>query len=206
MKNKLNIVYEDKDIIVINKPHNLLTIATNKEKNKTLYHYLLEYEKSKNTKIFIVHRLDKLTSGLIIFAKSYQVKQKLQKIFELGDLTRQYILLTKNKLNSNEGTIINYLKIDKFGNVFISNSKDKYAKKAITKYKFLTQTKIGYKYQITILTGRKNQIRIAFANLGSPIIGDTKYSKKNNRLYLQANYLDLSKYKPNYIFKIPDEF
>ena len=208
-KYKLDIVYQDKDVIVINKPSNLLTIATENSKENNLYHYVSMYLKSqnKNNKVFIVHRLDKQTSGLIIFAKSYEVKLKLQKLFEEGNVIRKYVCITSCKPEKEEGTIINYLKIDKFGNVFLSNKNDKYAKKAITEYKYISKVNNGYLLDINILTGRKNQIRIGLSSINCPILGDKKYStSKSKYMYLKAYLLDLSLYNKAYLFKINSNF
>lgn len=209
LKYKLDIVYQDKEVIVINKPSNLLTIATSNSKENNLYHYVSMYLKTqnKNNKVFIVHRLDKQTSGLIIFAKSYEVKLKLQHLFEEGKVIRKYSAITKNKPLKEEDTITNYLKIDKFGNVFISSKNDKYAKKAITRYKVVEKVNKGFLLDIEILTGRKNQIRIALANIDCPIIGDSKYStSKSKIMYLKSYFLDLSSYNKGYLFKINSNF
>ncbi len=209
VKYKLDIVYQDKEVIVINKPSNLLTIATNNSKENNLYHYVSMYLKTqnKNNKVFIVHRLDKQTSGIIIFAKSYETKLKLQKLFEEGNLIRKYSAIVKNKPIKDEDTIINYLKIDKFGNVFLSSKNDKYAKKAITKYKVVEKVNQGYLLDIEILTGRKNQIRIGLASINCPIIGDNKYSpSKSKKMYLKSYLLDLSSYNMAYLFKINSNF
>ena len=209
LKYKLDIVYQDKDVIVVNKPSNLLTIATDNCKENNLYHYVSMYLKTQNkkNKVFIVHRLDKQTSGLIIFAKSYSVKLKLQKLFEEGKPIRKYICITTSKPNKDEDTIINYLKEDKFGNVFLSNKDNKYAKKAVTQYKVVSKVKNGYLLDVNILTGRKNQIRVALASINCPILGDKKYSTtKSKIMYLKAYLLDLTSYNSVYLFKINSNF
>lgn len=206
MTKSLDIVFEDDDIIVINKPSNLLTIATSLQKVETLYHFVSNYVKQrygKNSKIFIVHRLDKMTSGLVVFAKSYQVKLAIQNLFEQGKVIRKYHAIVTYKPKFENGEIINYLIQDKFGNVFISNKNNKNAKKAITKYRVIEKNNLGYLLDIEILTGRKNQIRIGLANLSCPILGDSKFGgKKARKLYLNAYFLSLAAFKKEYVFKI----
>ena len=119
---KLKIVYEDKYLIVVNKPHNLLTIATEKEKLRTLYHEVLTYEqkKHKNNRIFIVHRLDKETSGLVIFAKSKEIKETLQNNWD--EVKRYYVALLEGKVEKS-GEIKSYLKETKTLLTYSSNDK-----------------------------------------------------------------------------------
>ena len=168
---KLKIIYEDKYLIVIDKPHNLLTIATEKEKENTLYHEVLMYEqkKHKSNKIFIVHRLDKETSGLVLFAKSIKIKELLQNNWK--NVKRYYVALVSGKVNKT-GEIKSYLKETK--TLLTYSSKDKTGKLAITKYKPIEITDKYSLLEIQILTGRKNQIRVHMQDIGHPIVGDKK--------------------------------
>ena len=120
---KMNIVYEDKDLIVINKPAHLLTISTDNEKEKTLFHQVMLYEKrkNKNNKVFIVHRLDKDTSGLVVFAKSEILKRKLQNNWE--KTRRGYVAVLNNHLPKERGTVKSYLKETKTLLVYSTNDK-----------------------------------------------------------------------------------
>ena len=191
MKKKLNIVYEDKDIIVVNKEAKLLTIATEKEKDKTLYHYVLEYEqnKHKSNRIFIVHRLDKDTSGLVLFAKNIKTKKYYQDNW--NKITKRYYqAVLEGKVKKDKDTIKSYITENK---AFISYSTDaKHGTEAVTKYE-LVETKNNFSLvNIQILTGRKNQIRVHMSEMGNPISGDKKYGAKTNiynRLALHANKL-----------------
>ncbi len=188
---KLNILYEDKSIIVISKPSRLLTIGTNKEHNNTLYRKVSEYVKKqhKSNKIFIVHRLDKDTSGIIIFAKTEQVKRILQRNWD--KFKRKYIALVEGKVYKGE-TIKNYLAETKTLKTYITNDK-KIGKLAITKYKPIKSNKEYTLLDIEILTGRKNQIRVHMESINHPIVGDKKYNSKKNpirRMCLHATYLD----------------
>ena len=192
-KEKLNIVYEDKFIVVVEKPPKLLTIATNNEKERTLFHKVIVYEKAKNknNKVFIVHRLDKDTSGLILFAKSERVKKLLQDNWN-GQVKRKYLAIVEGKLDKSSGIIKSYLNETKTLKTYSSK---KNGKLAITKYNVLDKNKDYSLLDIEILTGRKNQIRVHMNDIGHPIIGDKKYGAKTNplgRLGLHAYYLEFN--------------
>lgn len=190
-KEKLNILYEDKYLIVIEKPSGLLTIGTTKERENTLYKKVSDYVKKqhKSNKIFIVHRLDKDTSGIILFAKNEEVKRKLQRNWD--KTIRKYIALVEGNVTKN-GIIKNYLGETKTLKTFITNNKN-LGKLAITKYYVLKNTKEYSLLNIEILTGRKNQIRVHMESINHSIVGDKKYGSKKNpirRLCLHANYLE----------------
>ena len=190
MKKKLNIVYEDKNIIVVDKEPHLLTIATDKERDRTLYHYVLEYEqnKHKSNRIFIVHRLDKDTSGLVLFAKNQKIKQELQ--YNWSNNKRYYQAVLEGKLTTDKDTIKSYITENKALKSYSTDAK--HGLLAITKYE-LVETKNNLSLvNIEILTGRKNQIRVHMSEMGNPISGDKKYGAKTNiykRLALHANKL-----------------
>ena len=190
-KDKLKILYEDKSIIIISKPSNLLTIGTNKEHNNTLYRKVSEYVKKqhKSNKIFIVHRLDKDTSGIIVFAKTEPVKRILQRNWD--KTKRKYVALVEGKVAKGD-TIKNYLAETKTLKTYITNDK-KIGKLAITKYKPIKDNKEYTLLDIEILTGRKNQIRVHMESINHPIVGDKKYNSKKNpirRMCLHATYLE----------------
>ena len=189
-----DVLFEDNHIIVVNKPSGLLTIATSKEKEKTLYHIVRDYviQKDKNKKIFIVHRLDKDTSGIVIFAKDEKTKNKLQENWNDYVKLREYVGIVYGNINKKEGQIIQKLKETKTNLVYVSH--DNEGKEAITNYKVLKENDNYSMLQIEIETGRKNQIRVAFASINHPIVGDKKYGDKkdkNLRLYLHANRLKI---------------
>lgn len=192
-KDKLDIIYEDKFIIVVNKPAHLLTIATSKEKERTLYHKVLEYEKkkNKNNKIFVVHRLDKDTSGLVLFAKDEKTKKVLQDNWD--KVKRKYIAVVEGKVEKKSATIKSYLKEN--NNFVTYSTSDKNGKLAITKYILLNTSKAYSLLDVEIFTGRKNQIRVHMNDQGHSIIGDKKYGAKTNplkRLGLHAYYLEFT--------------
>ena len=208
----IDIIYEDKDIIVINKPSGLLTVATEKEKNKTAYHLVMEYlkKKNKNNRIFIIHRLDKDTSGIIMFAKNERAKHLYQDNWNDIVKKRCYYAVIDGKMENKEGTIKSYLKEN--GNMVYS-VKDRSGKLAITEYKVLKERKNISLLDINLKTGRKNQIRVHMKENKTPILGDLKYGEKNkliNRLALHAYKLELinpvTKKLLTFEINMPNEF
>ncbi len=203
-----DILFEDEHIIVVNKPSGLLTIATTKEKEKTLYHIVREYvvRKNKNNKIFIVHRLDKATSGIVILAKDEKTKNQLQENWNEYVKLREYVAVLEGRLEKKADRIVEYLKETKTNLVYKTNNKE--GKEAITNYQVIKDNKKYSLVEIKIETGRKNQIRVAFANMHHPIVGDDKYGDKKtkeNRLYLHANRLKLyyPELKKEILFETP---
>ena len=185
---KLNILYEDKYLIIVYKRHGLLTISRDNHNDLNLYDEVKEYEKKKNprNKIFIVHRLDKDTSGLVLFAKNEKIKYALQNNWD--KVVRKYYAVVEKEVLENK-TLINYLQESKTGEVFVTNNKV-IGKKSITKYEVLSKNNKCSLLDIEIKTGRKNQIRVQLAYILHPIIGDKKYGNtKNKELLLQAYYL-----------------
>lgn len=208
-----NILFEDDHIIVVNKPSGLLTIATAKEKDKTLYHIVREYlvSKNRNARVFIVHRLDKDTSGIVVLAKDEKTKNKLQENWNEYVSLREYIAVVYGKMPKEEDKIVQYLKETKTNLVYVSRNED--GKEAITNYKVLKESDDYSELSINIETGRKNQIRVALASLKHPIVGDKKYGDpkdKESRLYLHANRLKMyyPELKKDILFEtpIPNEF
>lgn len=183
------IVYEDNEIIVVNKKAGLLTIANYNEKELTLYHQVREYANKHNFKLFIVHRLDRETSGLVMFAKSERMKMLFQDNWNELVKTRGYFALIEGKLVK-KGRIDNLLYEEK--NTFVHSSK--LGKRAITNYEPIKYNDEYSLLNVTIETGRKNQIRVHLSELGHPIVGDNKYGSKKNpikRLGLHAYKLEI---------------
>ena len=192
-KDKLDIVYEDKWIIVVNKPSHLLTISTDNEKEKTLFHKVMLYEKrkNKNNKVFIVHRLDKDTSGLVLFAKDEKLKFKLQNNWD-KEVKRGYVAVVHGKTKDKE-TLKSYLVETK--TLMVYSTDDKNGKLTITEYQKLKENKKITLLKIKIKTGRKNQIRVQLNDNNNQIVGDKKYGENKfdplRRLCLHANYLEV---------------
>lgn len=208
-----DILYEDDFILVVDKPSGLLTVATEKEKTNTLYHYVLEYlqKKRKSNRVFIVHRLDKDTSGLIVFAKNQKVKDLLQKNWNQYIKLRQYHAIVEGILKKKQDRLVHRLLETKTNLVYIS--KRKMGKEAITNYQVEKENSSYSFLNIQIETGRKNQIRVQLAHIGHPIVGDLKYGKKDkkfSRLFLHADKLILFhpilKKQMTFESSIPKEF
>lgn len=208
-----DILFEDDHIIVVNKPSGLLTIATNKEKDKTLYHIVREYlvSKDKNSRVFIVHRLDKDTSGIVVLAKDEKTKNKLQENWNEYVSLREYIAIVYGQMSKESDRIVQNLKETKTNLVYVSRNDD--GKEAITNYKVIKANDNYSELSINIETGRKNQIRVAMASIKHPIVGDKKYGDpkdKESRLFLHANRLKMyyPEIKKKLLFEtpIPNEF
>ena len=177
----LNIVYEDDNYLVVNKEAGLLTISTsssNKNYEDTLYRRVRAYLNSKREYAFIVNRIDKETSGLVIFAKSEKFKNMLQSDWNNIVQDRKYVAVVSGKINKN-GRIDNYLYEDK---MTFSHSTNYGGKRAITNYKVIDGNDKYTLLDINILTGRKNQIRVHMTEIGHPIVGDKKYYSKDNSM------------------------
>lgn len=208
---KLDIIYEDKELIVVNKPAKKLTIATNKEELNTLYHEVYEYvhKKNKRNRIFIVHRLDKDTSGVVLFSKNEKLKYLLQDNW--NEITKRSYLAIVEGIVKYKGTVKSYLKETKTLLTYSSNKKD--GKLAITEYEPISYHNKNTLLKINIKTGRKNQIRVHMKDIGHPIIGDKKYGSKKDlykRMALHAYELELihpiTKKKMVFTAKIPNCF
>lgn len=189
--NNINIIYEDNDIIVIDKPSKILTISNKNEKVNTLYRMVSDYLKKEHKKVFIIHRLDFDTSGIIMFAKS----QRVQKLYQdnWNDLAkiREYTAIV-NGITANKGHIESYLKQTK--TLLVYSSKNKDGLFAITDYEKIGGNSKYSMLKILISTGRRNQIRCHMADIGHPILGDYRYKCKINpidRLCLHANRLEI---------------
>ncbi|MGA2916008.1 MAG: RluA family pseudouridine synthase [Sedimentisphaerales bacterium] len=179
----LEILYEDDDIIVVDKPAGLLTVGTETNKTKTAYYILTDYVRKGNPKsknrIFIVHRLDQWTSGVLIFAKSEEIKMRLQEQWK--DIQKKYIAVVHGRLSQKEGIISSYLAENKAFVVYSTKDPAK-GKLSHTAYKVLKETKHFSLIEVNLLTGRKNQIRVHFADLCHPLAGDRKYGNADDGL------------------------
>jgi len=188
----LDIIYEDDYLIAINKPTGLLSISNDHEKDITAYRMVSDYYKTTNKKnyIFVVHRLDQETSGILLFAKNQHIKDKMQESWNTITKKRGYLALVEGYIKPT-GTFHSFLKEDKLG--FIHSTKSPLGKEAITHYQLLTKNNNYSLVQVFIDTGRRNQIRVHFSENNTPIVGDKKYRAKTNpikRLCLHANILE----------------
>lgn len=198
MKKQLlfDILYQDDDIIAVTKKSGMLTIGTWKDSEHNLYHYVREYANLHRQKVFIVHRLDKDTSGIVLFAKSYEMKEKIQKAFENREVIRKYEAVVRESLPLGiKKKVVQYLFYDKrSGRVFVTDDKRK-GLDAITYVSVNNTLDIGTALDISIETGRQNQIRLALHSLHYTLIGDEKYAHDTaKKMFLNEYYLELPSY------------
>lgn len=189
----IEILFEDQDLIVITKEAGLLSIATASEKEQTAYSILSDHVKKRDPKnrIFIVHRLDRDTSGVMLFAKSEKVKEILQNDWKGAVQERSYIAIAEGLVAKPEGTITSWLKESK-AFIMYSSPTPNGGQQAITHYKVLKKNKNYSMLEIQLETGRKNQIRVHMQEIGHSIIGDKKYGSLKSplrRLGLHARVL-----------------
>ncbi len=192
---KLKVIYEDDEIIVIDKPSGLLTIASDKEKEHTAYRLVNEHVQAsdKNARIFIVHRLDQDTSGVLMFAKSHELANAFQQDWNDLVTKRGYYAIIKGCPAEEIGVIKSYMYKSKTNEMY-SGHKTKTGKFAETHYKVIKKGETYSLVDINILTGRKNQIRVHLKDIGFPIVGDKKYDGEKspiNRLCLHAYELNV---------------
>lgn len=194
-RSKLPIIFENDEFIVINKPSGLLSIASDKEKGSTAYRMLSDYvqQKDKHNRIFVVHRLDEDTSGVLMVAKNPTLQEALQDKWNDLVLKRGYLAIVEGKMEKKEGTIKSYLKKNT-QNMMYCSKKAGDGQLAITHYKVLQESDCYSLLDVNIDTGRKNQIRVQLGEIGHHIIGDDKYGEPSNpikRLGLHAYCLKL---------------
>ena len=191
-KSPLPILYEDKYFLVVEKPSGLLTIGTNKEKEKTAYHMMREFVKNrkKGEKLFILHRLDKDTSGVLVFVKNEKIKHLLQDDWDHYAKVREYRAIVHGRRESIKNYVC-YLQED--SNYKVKVVDEKKGKKAITSIEALSYHEKYTHIKVALKTGRKNQIRVVLAHLNNPVVGDKKYGEKEKcpRLYLHHSKLTI---------------
>lgn len=190
----LSIIFEDQHLIVVDKHAGMLSMATDREKEKTAYGMLSVHVKKADpsNKIFIVHRLDRETSGLMVFAKSEKIQQLLQESWQTEVTERTYLAVIEGELEEKEGTVTSWLTESKSMMVYSSPNPGK-GDKAVTHYRTI-KTNGGYSLLVVEPeTGRKNQIRVHMKDLGHSIVGDKKYGSAVNpvgRMCLHARVLE----------------
>ena len=196
-RSNLPILYEDNDLIVINKPSKLLSVPSDNEKGSTAFRMVNDYlqQKDKHNRAFIVHRLDEDTSGVLMFAKNDKMARALTDGDNWNNLVKKrgYYAIVEGTLENKEGTIRSYLKKNS-QNMMYSSKKKGDGQLAITDYKIIQENGSYSLADVDIKTGRKNQIRVHFGDMGHFIIGDDKYGEPSNpikRLGLHAYELDI---------------
>lgn len=206
----LRILYEDSHVVVVDKPSSMLSVAAAFDKTKTA-HAILKNHYRPN-KVYVVHRLDQDTSGVMLFALSEKAHEKLKKIFEEHAIVRQYVAVIEGRLPESQGTWQSYLYEDDFYTVHVTSDETR-GRLAITHYEVLEATRAYSLVRFTLETGRKNQIRVHCQEAGHSIVGDTKYGASRNpvkRLCLHAQLLEfkhpLTGKKMHFESSIPTEF
>lgn len=203
---KLRVIYEDDSLIIVEKKNGLLTVPYNpKSSEMTAYSILKEYvrKESKRNTVHVVHRLDRETSGVLVFAKSAELQEYMRTYWRQLVTRRTYVALVEGHLPQKHGTITTWLTEDPHTGMVYSSPKDDGGQKAVTHYKVIKTTTIGEDDQATDIsvielnleTGRTNQIRVHMQSIGHPIIGDRKYGHANeyspiDRLCLHARTLE----------------
>ena len=193
---RIKILFEDEHILVVNKQAGLLSVATDKMEPDTLHSTVVDYLKSEDERgwAFIVHRLDRETSGVMIFAKHKRHKEYLQEQFAQRSVHRVYHALVQGKPEQNNGTIQEWLLEDKFLRVKAVNKRNPKAREAITHWSLEDSDDIASLLMLTIETGRRHQIRVGLANMGYPVLGDEQHGAEGNpigRIALHASALEL---------------
>jgi len=179
----LNIIFEDDDIIVINKRSGVLSIGSNKEKRQTVYRSLTQHIQKENpsARLFVVHRLDRDASGLMVFAKNKSAQLELQDTWKKTAVQRKYLVLAEGSFEEDSNTIKSYLRESKALIMYSSNN-PKDGKIAISNYSVIKKNEHYTLLEAWQETERKNQIRVHLKSIGHSIVGDTKYEAKTNPL------------------------
>lgn len=184
MPKGLDILFEDNDILVVDKAPGLLTIGTSRERDRTAYHHLTDYVRKGNSKsrnrVFIVHRLDRDVSGILVFAKSHAAKEYLQLNWDQAD--KMYLAVVRGHTAHKASTISSYLTENAAHKVH-ATATARQGKLAHTEYKVLRESTQFSLLEVRLLTGRKHQIRVHLADYGLPIVGDKKYGQDEDRRY-----------------------
>ena len=175
----ISIIHEDDDFLAINKPAGLLSVESDKE-TECAYGYALEYTlaQGKNVRPFILHRIDKETSGVLVFAKNIKLHSMLKMHWNEQVTLREYFAVVEGILEKKQDTVTTYLKENKNNVVYVTN--DPTGQKAVTHYEVVKESGEYSLLKVRIDTGRKNQIRAHMQSLGCPVVGDDKYGKKQD--------------------------
>lgn len=193
---RMELVYEDDDIIVVNKGYGLLSVGTGApvsgkagKPQETAYNILKEYVKAQNplNKIFVVHRLDRHTSGLMMFARSIEMQEEMQHNWNNMVLSRKYVALVEGVVADDEGEVRSRLEENTAFKVYsVGEEAPGRGKMAVTRFRVLRRYKNTSLVEFELDTGRKNQIRVHAADMGHPIVGDVKYGGHTSRLHRLA--------------------
>ncbi|HOI27912.1 MAG TPA: RluA family pseudouridine synthase [Paludibacteraceae bacterium] len=193
---KLKIIYEDDYIIVVNKSEGLLSVATEKNETATAFRILMNHLKKQSPKnrLFVVHRLDRETSGVLLFAKNKEVQEALQNYWQYDVYEKIYYAIVEGCVEKSKDTIISWLTESQKTKMVYSSPTDNGGDKAITRYEVVKKNENFSLLKVFLETGKKNQIRVQMQSIGHPIVGDKKYGSTSsplNRVGLHAAVLTL---------------
>lgn len=195
LNNKVKIIFEDPYLIAVEKKEGILTVKTDNGNETTVFSILKNHvqKSSKHHKIYTVHRLDRETSGVLIFAKSNEVKNALQESWHTDVKKRVYVAVVEGEMEKKEDTIKSWLTENEKSLKIHSSSFDNGGQEAVTHYRVIKSNKEYSLLEIELQTGRKNQIRVHLQSIKHPIAGDKKYEAKTNplgRVALHARILE----------------
>ena len=191
---KLRIIFEDSDLIVVEKKEGLLSVTTGRETETTAFLILKNYVKKSSTrnKIYTVHRLDRETSGVLVFAKHSDAQHILRDNWHEIVTKRVYVAVVEGKVEKESDRIVSWLTENEISLKISSSRTDNGGKEAITNYRVIKSNDEFSLLEIELETGRKNQIRVHMESIGHPIVGDRKYGSTTTigRLALHARVLE----------------
>ncbi|MGD9949387.1 MAG: pseudouridine synthase [Desulfobulbus sp.] len=188
----IKIVYEDEDILVIDKPARLLTIASASEKIKTAFYKVsacLSARPHGNDRVFVVHRLDQDASGLLVFAKTEAAQHGLQKCWPEAE--KKFLVVVEGQILQQNGKVSNYLCESKIHRMFATSKSNSDGKYAETHFQVIRSSPEFSLLEVTLITARKNQLRVHLADMGHPVVGDKKYGAKTDPIKRMAVHASL---------------
>ncbi len=193
---KLKIIYEDEYIIVVDKSEGLLAVATEKKEESTAFRIIMNYLKKQDIKnrLYVVHRIDRETSGVLLFAKQKETQLRLQENWHRDVHERVYYAMVEGKIEKEKDSIVSWLTEDWKSKKVYSSFKENGGQKSITHYQVVKRSENFSLLRIELETGRKNQIRVHMQSIGHPIVGDKKYGSLTSpigRIGLHAAVLGL---------------
>jgi 23S rRNA pseudouridine1911/1915/1917 synthase len=191
----IDVLYEDETLLVVNKPAHQLSVATDRLEADTLHSRCVDHvqQTNRNGWCFIVHRLDRETSGVMVLAKTKEAKRELQSQFADRTVHRLYLALVEGHPRPASGTVRTWLMEDKHLNVKAVNPEHPQGKEAVSHYSVTASDETTSLVDVMIETGRRHQIRMAMQHLGTPVVGDERHGATSNphgRIMLHANALE----------------
>lgn len=199
---QVKVLYEDKWMVVIEKASGLLSVANETAREKNAFHIVQDYVRHDNpdARLFVCHRLDQYTSGILVFAKDEQLMQEMRANWDFYVKERKYICVTENVPTHAEDTVQSLLVEDEHMRVHSTND-DVNGRMAVTHYRVLQSRGRYALVDVEIFTGKKNQIRVHMSEMGCPIAGDIKYGAETN----PARRLMLHNYRLSFIHPVSGE-